>query len=220
MDGTRSARARAAHATAHAARAATSRRALPYWSAAAAAVAIGAAFIAAGGLNAAPADVEKVEGDAAVRTSLYSVRVIDAEVTDAVEDQFLEAEPGEDLLVITAIIENLSEHPIGVGTAADGVESRLINSRSPLLVVPESTGSFSTRAWRPDGSSGPVILQPGVPGEVRLAWSVPEGSFPEGILGLDVFDVEEQGGRIILSASTITWQRADQIAEITIEVER
>ena len=182
------------------------------------AAAIVTTFVAAGGLTSAERAPRAVEIGGEVRTSLYSVAVLDAELTDAVESEFLEADAGETLLVMTVAIENLSDHPIGVGTAANRVESKLVNSRTPLLEVAEVTDSFSTKAWRADGSAGGVVLQPGVPDEVVLAWAVPDDAFPDGVVQVDVFDAREQGGQIILSSSVISWQRTGQVARISVEL--
>jgi hypothetical protein len=218
MSGMRGAGARARRATAHAARTATSRAAVPVWASLIALLAVVAVFIGFGGLGTVTSEPAPVAVGSEARTSLYAVTVLDGELTDAVEEQYLEAEPGETLLVLTVVIENLSDHPIGVGSAADRVESRLINARAPMLQVVQSTAAFSTRAWRPDGSSGQVVLQPGVPAEIRIAWSVPDDAFPEGTAHLDVFDAVEQGGQVILSSSTISWQRRQQAAQITVDL--
>lgn len=210
---------KARSASARAARSATDRRARPLWIAGCTAVGVVAVFLLAGGLVAAERTPAAASAGNEVRTSLYAVTVTGAELTDAVESEFLEAEEGETLLVMTVEIENLSDRPIGVGTAANRVESKLVNSRTPLLDVPQATDAFSTRAWRPDGSAGGVVLQPGVPDEVLLAWSVPDDAFPSGTVELDVFDARAQGGQIILSSSVISWQRTDRVARITVDLE-
>ncbi|MFJ2368527.1 hypothetical protein [Microbacterium sp. NPDC087665] len=218
MSGMRGAGDRARSATAHAARTATSRAAVPFWVVAAAVVALVAVFVSFGGLATATSEPAPVAVGSEARTSLYAVTVLDGELTDAVEEQYLEAEPGETLLVLTVVIENLTDHPIGVDSAADRVEARLIRARAPMLQVAQATSAFSTRAWRPDGSSGQVVLQPGVPSEIRIAWSVPDDAFPDGTARLDVFDAVEQGGQVILSSSTISWQRKQQTAQITVDL--
>lgn len=209
---------KARRASARAAREATRRSALPFWIAGATAAGILIVFLVAGGLAAAERVPTAVDAGSEVRTSLYSVTVIDAELTDEVAEEFLEADPGETLLVMTVEIENLSDRPIGVGTAANRVESKLVNSRTPLLDVPEVADSFSTRAWRTDASAGGVVLQPGVPSELHIAWSVPDDAFPDGIAELNVFDANAQGGQIILSSSVISWQRSDQVARVTVDL--
>ena len=53
---------------------------------------------------------------------------------------------------------------------------------------------------------------------MRIAWSVPDDAFPDGTVKLDVFDAVEQGGQVILSSSTISWQRKQQAAQITVDL--
>lgn len=209
---------RARQASARAARAATGRSALLLWIVGATAAGIVTVFLVAGGLAAAERVPAEVAAGSEVRTSLYSVTVTGAELTDVVESEYLEADAGETLLVMTVQIENLSDRAIGVDTAANRVESRLVNSRTPLLEVPQASDAFSTRAWRADGSARGVILQPGVPSEVLLAWSVPDDAFPDGTAQLDVFDATAQGGQIILSSSVISWLRTDQVAHVTLDL--
>lgn len=208
----------ARRASARAARQATRRSTLPLWIAGATAAGILTVFLLAGGLAATESVPTAVDAGSDVRTSLYSVTVLEAELTDEVASEYLEADDGETLLVMTVELENLSDRPIGVGTAANRVESKLVNSRTPLLDVPQATDPFSTRAWRPDGSAGGVILQPGVPGEVMLAWSVPSDAFADGVARIDVYDASPQGGQIILASSVVSWQRTDQVARVSVEI--
>lgn len=208
----------ARRASARAAHAATRRTALPFWVAGVSVIALLSVFVIAGGLAASERTAAEVGAGDTVRTSLYTITVQRAELADEVESQYLTADDGETLLLVTVEMENLSDRPIGVGTAANRVESKIVNSRTPLLEVPNTTDSFSTRAWRPDDSSGGVILQPGVPSEVVLAWSVPDDAFPEGTVPIDVFDAREQGGQVILSSSVISWQRTDQVARVSVEL--
>lgn len=209
---------RARTASIRAAQAATRRTALPFWIVGATAAGILTVFLVAGGLSAAERVPTPVAAGDEVRTSLYAVTVIDAELTDEVESEYFSADAGETLLVMTVQIENLSDRPIGADTGVNRVEAKLVNSRTPLLSVLQATNSFSTRAWRSDGSAGGVILQPGVPDEVMIAWAVPDDAFPDGTVQLDVFDAYVQGGRVILSSSVVLWERAEQVARITVDL--
>lgn len=152
-----------------------------------------------------------------VRMPLYAVTVLDAELTDEVEDQSLSAEPGETLVVITMQLENLSDRAIGVGRAADKVESQLIGATRSLLDLTGVTSTESAQVWREDGSAGGVFLQPGVPSEVTLAWTAPEDAFADGIVELDVYDAVESRGQILISADHVTWRRGDLAARITVD---
>lgn len=191
----------------------------PVWAAAGVVAVLCTAIAAFGGLNQADVTpMQLTEGDEA-HQSLYAVTVLDAELTDEVEEEFLSADSGETLVILTMRLENLSDRPVGVGRTADRVESRLINVNAPLLALSDVTSEESTRVWRVDGSAGAVILQPGVPSEVKMAWVVPEDSFTDAPVRLDVYDATESMGQVILSADAITWRRTDLAATITVDVE-
>ncbi|WP_341947640.1 hypothetical protein [Microbacterium sp. LWH11-1.2] len=206
-------------AAAGAARTVVSRSALPFWIAAAAIVALLAGVIGFGGLAPASRTPAQVSAGDGARTSLYTVSVLDAELTDAVESQFLEAEPGETLLVVTVRLENLSDRAVGVERSADRVDSRMIVGREPMLEISGVVVTGTARSWRADGSPRAVILQPGVPAEVTIAWPVADDdatvrALADGTARLDVHDATEQAGQVILAASTINWRRAALSAQI------
>ncbi|MGV2902645.1 hypothetical protein ACNPM4_13275, partial [Microbacterium sp. AGC62] len=145
--------------------------------------------------------------------------VMDAEVTDEVEEQYLEAEPGETLLIVTVRLENLSDRAVGVEGTADQVASRLLSSSAPLLELSGVTVTDTARSWRTDGSLRAVVLQPGVPADVRIAFPVADDALDEHEAHLDVYDAREQSGQVILSPSAITWRRTDLIARTPVEVD-
>jgi hypothetical protein len=212
-------------AAADTARTVFSRRAVPFWIAAAVVVALLAGFVAFGGLAPASRTPTQLSAGQEARTSLYSITVLDAELTDAVESQFLEAEPGETLLVVTVRLENLSDHAVGVERSADRVESRMIIGRESLLELSGITATGTARSWRADGSTPAVILQPHVPAEVTIAWPIADDDATAAVLDtgrarLDVHDAVEQSGQVILAASTITWRRAELHAQLDLEVKR
>lgn len=190
----------------------------PVWIAAIAAMAVVLAFVVFGGLRPAASTPPLTPTGAEARTSMYAVTVLSAELTDAVDERYLEAEPGDDLLIVTVRLENLTSRTIGVDQSADRVDSQLVRAEEPLLVLSGVTATDDARAWRTDRSRGAVMLQPGVPAEVQLAWPVPEGSFPDGTAHLDVFEAREQTGQAILSASAVTWRRTELAARIAVEV--
>ena len=190
----------------------------PVWIAAIVALALILAFIAFGGLRQAESSPTLTPAGTTARTSLYAVTVLSAELADSVDEQLFEAEPGDDLLIITVRLENLSSQAVGVDQGADRVKSQLIRAQEPLLDLSGVTATEDARAWRTDGTLRGVILQPGVPAEVRLVWPVPEGSFPDGIAHLDVFDARERTGQAILSASAVTWRRTELATRIAVEV--
>lgn len=210
-------------AAAGAGRALFSRAALPFWISAAAVVGLLAGVIGAGGLAPASRVPSLVSGGDEARTSLYSIAVLDAELTDAVESQFLEAEPGQTLLVVTVRLENLSDTAVGVERSADRVDARLIVGSEPMLELAGVTVTDTARSWRTDGSRRAVILQPGVPAEVTIAWPVADDddtatALADGSARLDVYDAAEQGGQVILAASSISWRRAELSAQLELEV--
>lgn len=212
------ARAASARASRGVLQQALSRSAIPVWASLAG---IAAAIVAVAALgafdDAEPAPQLLAVGETAT-VPQYSITVLDGELTNTVEEQYLEAEPGDVLAVLTVRIENLSERPIGLGTTTDRLRSRLINSSDSLLEISGVETTDSTTAWRADGSSGSVILQPRVPAEVRIAWPVPADSFPDGVLELDVHEARIVTGQVLLSADTITWRQAALVARIPVEL--
>lgn len=190
----------------------------PIWTAILVASVIATGFVGFGGLRPASAAPAEFAVDEVVRTSLYSVAVLDAVTTDAVEDEYLEAEPGETIVLVTLRIENSSERPIGMGGSADRVESRLIDSSEPMIALADVEPTTTPQAWRTDGSAGGVVLQPDVPDVVQVAWSVPEDAFVDGILRLDVYEPRVTTGQVILSSEHVAWRRDGLVARISVPV--
>ncbi|WP_311243773.1 hypothetical protein [Microbacterium sp. WCS2018Hpa-23] len=186
------------------------------WVVAAALIALILVVVAIGGFAQAQTAPIELGVDDEARASVYAVTVLDAEFTDAVESEYLEADPGETLLVMTMRMENLSDAPIGVGTTADRTKAGLVNTDDPLIELTGVTATDSVSVWRADGSSGQVILQPGVPSEVMLAWTVPDDAFPDGGVSLDIHEVEIRRGAVILSSSVVTWRAIDTFARISV----
>lgn len=178
------------------------------WVAAAALVALAIAVAAMGGLARAEASPAMLGPDDEARTSMYAITVLGAEFTTEVESEYLEAEPGEKFLVMSTRMENLSDSPIGVGTTADRVSTGFVNTENPLLALKGVTATDSVDVWRADGSSGQVILQPGVPSQVTFAWTIPEDAFPDGAVSLDVYEVETRRGQVVLSSRAVSWRPA------------
>lgn len=184
------------------------------WAAAAALVAAVIVVAAVGGFAQAQLAPTVLGAGDEARTSVYAITVLDAEFTTEVEAEYLEAEPGQKLLVMTTTMENLSDAPIGVATTADRIKAGFVNTDDPLLDLDGVTAIDTVSVWRADGSAGQVILQPGVPSEVMLAWTVPDDAFPDGVVSLDVHDVEIRRGAVILSSSVVTWRPAELSARI------
>lgn len=176
-------------------------------------------FVALGGLAPARDSARRADAGEEVRTSLYAVTVVGAALTDEVEDQYISAEEDEDLLVVTLRLENLTSRPIGVQDAVDGVNSRLVGHDESMLALADVTPTDGVSVWR-DGSRASPILQPGVPAEVHVSWPVPEGSLPDGIVRLDVYDAWERAGKIIVSSTDITWHRTERAARVFAKVSR
>ena len=191
----------------------------PLWGAVLAATVLAAAFVGLGGLRPASASPTELDAGEEARTSLYAVTVLDAEMTDAVEGR-MEADPGEILVVATLRLENLSDRPIDIGGSVDRVEARLVNTAAPLLALVDAEPTDSARCGRTDGSAGPIVLQPDVPADVQIAWPVPEDSFADGILRLDVHEPSISTGKVILSSDHISWGRGDLVARIAVPLEQ
>ncbi|MFJ4222934.1 hypothetical protein [Microbacterium sp. NPDC089695] len=184
---------------------------------AAAALAVGLVVVAAtGGLAATQPSADEVGAGAEVRTSAYAITVLDAELTDEVESEFLRADDGEVLLVLTTRMENLSDEAIGVATSADRTRAGFVNTDTPLLDLAGVTPLGVTSVWRDDGSSGQVVLQPGVPSEVTFAFTVPDDAYADRPVALEVHDVEVRRGAVILSSRVVTWRPAALVARIVL----
>lgn len=191
----------------------------PLWGAVLVATVLAAAFVGLGGLRPASASPTELDAGDEARTSLYAVTVLDAEMTDAVEDRYVEADEGETLVVVTLRVENLSDRPIDIGGSADRIEARLVNATAPLIALVDVEPTDSAKAWRTDGSAGTVVLQPDVPTDVQIAWPVPEDSFADGILRLDVHEPDVRTGKVLFSSDHISWDRGDLVARIAVPVE-
>lgn len=188
------------------------------WVAGGAVVALLATLIGFGGLSRTEATPLAALAGTKVDVLQYSVTVLDAELTDAIDEQYLEAESGETLVVVRMILENTSDRPISMRGVSDHVASGLITTRTPLLALPGIEPTRDASAWREDGSAGSVILQPGVPNEVRVAWPVSEDAVRSGTLRMDLYDARVTTGQILLAADEIIWRRGELAARISIDV--
>ena len=177
-------------------------------------VALVVAVAVSGGLRAADATAADVAMGAEAQLSQYSVTVSDVEFTDAVEEQFMEAEPGDTLVVVTMTLKNATDRPIGVATSADRISTGFVNVREPLLALSGIEPTGSARAWRVDGSAGSVILQPGLSSTVKIAWPVPEDAVRSGSVQLEVHEARVSTGQILISSDQIFWRRGDLAARI------
>ena len=206
-------------AVARALSAVRTRAAVPFWIAGAAVIAVLVGVIATGGLERAEATPVQLGPGETAQQSLYSVTVLDAELTEAIEDQYLEADPGETILVVTLRLENHDDHAIGVGRDADRVDARLISSFRPLITLSDVEPTRSPQVWRDGESSNGAFVQPGVPTEVRVAWTVPDDAFPDGVARIDAHEVRISTGQILLSSEYVTWRPTDVAARITVPLE-
>lgn len=188
------------------------------WVAAAAVAALLIVVIATGGFAQAVSEPREVDAGDEVRTGQLSVAVRDAEFTREVESEYLDAEDGEVLLVMTLALENLTDRPIGVGTSADRIDTNLVNHEQPLLDLAGLESTDSAYVWRADGSAGQVYLQPGVPAEVMIAWPVPDDSTAGETVSLDVHEAVIGTGAVILSSRVVTWRAGDIAARIAVPV--
>lgn len=199
-------------------RPAFTRRAVPVWIIGGAVAAAAVAAIALGALDQVADEVaERAAGDE-IDLSLFTVSVTGAEVADEIEDEYLEAEPGEKIVVLTLQLENLADYPIGVGNAVDRVQSRLVNVTEPMLAL-DGADDRTAAVWRADGSSGIVVLQPDVPAEVQVAWYVPDDVLADGEVSLDVYAPYVSRGQVILLSDVVTWHRGDQVATVVVDAE-
>lgn len=173
--------------------------------------------VATGGFARARVDLVQVGQGDEVRTTTYAITVLDARLAQNVEEEYFEAEPGEELLVLTARMENLSDTPIGVGSTADLTKANLVNTDEPLIDLVDVTVSDRASVWRPDGSAGQVFLQPGVPSEVRIAWVVPADALSDAV-SLDIHEADVSRGAVLLSSDVVTWDPAEVAARITVPV--
>lgn len=188
------------------------------WVAAAAVAALLIVVIATGGLAQALTEPRRVDAGDEVRTGQLSITVLEAEFTREVESEYLDAEDGEVLLVVTLAMENLTDNAIGVGTTADRIDTNLVNHDEPLLDLTGVEATDNADVWRADGSAGQVYLQPGVPAEVTIAWPVPEDAMTGDTVSLDVHEAAISTGAVLLSSRVVTWRAADIAARIVVPV--
>lgn len=208
----------ARNATIGTARSAVSRASIPFWAAGGAVSIALVSTLALGGFDRAePAPTALTAGDKA-DLSLYSIAVLDAQLADEIEEEYVTADAGEVLLMVTARLENHAAYPVGVEGGADRVASRLFNAGEPLLALSGITPTSSGHVWRTDDSAGGVILQPRVPAEVQLIWTVPAEAVADGQVMLDVYDAVETRGQIILSSDHVTWRRSALAAQFSLDV--
>lgn len=187
------------------------------------------AVAASGGLRAVEATPATAALGDELRLAEYTVTVLDAELTDAVEDRYLEADAGETLLVVTMKMENTTDRPIGLTSSTDRIFTGFVNTRNPLFTLtspaqgagerPGIEPTTSVMAWRTDGSAGSVILQPGVPSTLRVAWTIPADAVAAGV-ALDVYDAEVTTGQILISSDQVIWRRGELVARIDLGGER
>lgn len=191
---------------------------IPFWIGGALLAVLLVVTVAVGGLNRAePSPVQLPVGDE-LRLPLYAVTVLDAHLADEIEDEFVTADDGETLVIVTLRLENLASYPVGVGGSVDRVQSRLFSVGEPLIALSGVDPSSTTYAWRTDDSAGGVVLQPRVPTEVQLVWPVSADAVTGREATLDVYDADETRGQVILSSDHITWRRSDLMAQITLDV--
>lgn len=199
-------------------RSAVSTASIPFWTGGALLATLLVVTVAVGGLNRAEPSPRQLAVGEELRLPLYAITALDARLADEVEEEFVTADDGETLVIVTLRLENLAPYPIGVGRSADRVQSRLFSVSEPLIALSGLEPTSSTYAWRIDGSAGGVVLQPRVPTDVQLVWPVPTDAVADGAVTLDVFDGDETRGQVILSSDHITWRRSDLAAQIPLDV--
>jgi hypothetical protein len=190
------------------------RRAAPAWVAAGIVLVVGAVLAATGAFTTAVHEPERLTVGDEVRLSTYTVSVRDVELADAVEDQHVEADPGETLLLVTVRLENLTDRAVGVGTTADRITSRLVNATQALLALSGVDDLESARIWHDETSVRSPLLQPDVPADITLAWRIPTAALDAEDIALDVYDAKVRTGKIILSSDVVTWRRGEHVARI------
>ncbi|MFT4258124.1 DUF4352 domain-containing protein [Microbacterium sp.] len=198
-------------------RSAFSRGAVPAWIAAGALAVAIVVLIAVGAFDTVEAPPEPVAIGEEVRLDTYAVTVIDVEVTDAVEEHYFNADPGEVLLVVTMRLENLSDSTIGVDTTPDHVTSRLVGSSTSLLELTGVTIERGPRVWRGASSATP-LLQPDVPAEITVGWAVDPDDLDEATL--EVYNADVRHGQILLASNVITWTQGAHVARIGLGADR
>ncbi|GAT73651.1 transcriptional regulator, LacI family protein [Microbacterium sp. HM58-2] len=192
----------------------------PAWAVAAVAVVLLVVVILTGGLEPARSSPAPARAGEEVRTPTYAVTVLDAQLTDEIEEQLLDADEGETLLVIRMLLENLSDRPIGIPSSTDRLTSNLVSPGRALLEVHGVDQSVGPTVWRDGESAGSLVLQPGVPSEVAVAWRADEDAFEGGKVTIDVHEAVVRHGAVILSASVETWNAGAVVARVTAEAGR
>lgn len=177
------------------------------------------ALIAAGAFDTADHEPDAVAIGDEVHLSTYTVTVLDVEVTDGVDEQYLEADPGESLLLVTLRLENLTDATVSVVGSADRVSSRLINATAPLLELTGVGDPGTALVWNDIASPRYPLLQPDVPAEITAAWRVSTAELEKGAAAIEVHDAIERAGQIIVSSDVVSWTQGALIARVDLEAQ-
>ena len=152
------------------------------------------ASAAFGGLAAVPAPpLPEVQPEDSYTGTQLEISIVGAVLIDAFPDQGIEPDPGNRLLVVRAVVENVWDAPVaqrsGIG-ASDNVRVEGVDG------VDDSAAPFSL-AIVSDGAQE-FDLQPGVPEELAYIWQVPAGSLADGdVVHVNMLDkVYAAGGQV------------------------
>lgn len=194
-----------------------SRSAVPAWIVTGVVAVVAAVLISIGAFDTAVREPAAVAVGEEVRLSTYAVTVIDVEVTDAVEEQHFEADPGESLLLVTMRLENLTDTTVGVDSTVDRITSRLVNASESMIVLSGVDDPGNARVWHDATSLKSPLLQPGVPADITVGWRVDSSALDSDALALVVHDSVVRTGQIIIASDVVTWAQGTPVARIELE---
>jgi hypothetical protein len=158
-----------------------------------------------GGLDAAPVEAVPVVGPGEPSTGTQLEVTVEAVVLiDAFPEQFIEPEPGNRLLVVRAVVENVWPSPVRLTSWSYSPDSEAPAGFSPDAVVPDGVEGI-TATTPPDSvliiddSSDETQLQPGVPTELAFIWQVPDDALADGDdVRVDIMDREYERQGILV----------------------
>lgn len=178
----------------------------------AAIVAITAAF---GGLAPADAGVDSVPLDTAYAAGEFDITVHSATLTAAVESQYLEAEPGFEIVVVEMTVLNHGTTSTGATSTTPALSSTLFTGTTPVVSLATATDESPT-AWYADGLGRAPVFQPGVPAQIAVAWMVPADALAAGDdAGIQVRSYTVATGQVLISDQSRYFRVRDVAAVLT-----
>lgn len=138
--------------------------------------------------------------------------------TDSSWGERVEADDGEVVLVAQLTLENTWTEPVAMQGTADRVEAEpLGNGDDAIIRIAGIPDGVYPDFHRTAGSSGNVVLQPGVPVDVTATWIVPKDAAPTSIT-LTMYGVVLERGNVLISYHKRFWTPTNPLQTMTVDV--